>query len=344
MISHKANMTRAIDFKGPLYLPSHIDINFKWLYDKDEVKTKIIRELLGSLKVDMIEQGYHQPDDPARYGCPDGTWYDEWGVRWKNDGHGGRVCVHPLEAGYDRLPLLIIPEAGNITWFADAMTQFKTNPDKFHIGMVWYTLFERLWMLRGFNNMLMDPYINTKDFAYLRDLVVDFSLAQIDVFGDLNADAIFFSDDWGSQRTLLMKPDDWRTFYKPAYMKLFRRVRDRGMKVIMHLCGNVSEILPDLLEMGLNVLNPVQPQAMDVMDLSKKFGGRLCFYGGVDVQKTMVYGSPGDVREEVQRLVDLFGSYNGGYICSTSHSIMPETPLENIIALLEAIHRFSDSF
>ena len=192
-------------------------------------------------------------------------------------------------------------------------------------------------MLRGFNNMLMDPYINNAEFIYLRDRIVDFSLAQIESWAKYNADAVYFSDDWGSQRSLLMNPDDWRIFYKPAYEKLFRKVRDNGMKVFMHLCGNVTEIIPDLIEIGLDVLNPVQPQAMDIKELSDRFSGKLCFYGGIDVQGTMIHGTPEGVRKEINNLVDLFGRFNGGYICSTSHSIMPETPLDNIIAMFEAI-------
>ncbi|MCU0645706.1 MAG: hypothetical protein MUC94_15790, partial [bacterium] len=94
-------------------------------------------------------------------------------------------------------------------------------------------------------------------------------------------------------------------------------------------------ILPDLIDIGLNVLNPVQPQAMDVKLLSKEFGGKVCFYGGVDVQGTMIHGSPQNVKDEVHQLIDLFGKFNGGYIGGTSHSIMPETPLDNVIALYE---------
>jgi uroporphyrinogen decarboxylase len=104
----------------------------------------------------------------------------------------------------------------------------------------------------------------------------------------------------------------------------------------MHLCGDITTILPDLIDIGLNVLNPVQPQAMDVRFLGREFGGKVCFNGGVDVQGTLIRGTPSDVRNEVHELVRLFGSHNGGYIGATSHSIMPETPLDNVIAMYEA--------
>ncbi|MBN2557588.1 MAG: hypothetical protein JXB33_02395 [Clostridia bacterium] len=337
MMNGKENLRRAIDFKGPERLPVHIEVNFDWLLDKDEAKRNEIRTLIENMPVDMIIRGYHSPEDSP---VPNGTWKDEWSVGWLDDGHGARVTSHPLIDGYHLMDGFAFPEAGVESWFERPRSIFKFNSDKFCVGTVWFTLFERLWMLRGFNNMLMDPYIDPENFSYLRDKIVDFSLAQIDVWKDSNADAVYFSDDWGSQRALLMNPDDWREVYKPSYEKLFRRIRDNGMKVFMHLCGHVTEIIPDLMEIGLSVLNPVQPQAMDVRELSERFGGKLCFYGGVDIQGTMVHGSPEDVREEVRRLVDLFGSFNGGYICSTSHSIMPETPLDNIIALFGALKEY----
>ena len=195
-------------------------------------------------------------------------------------------------------------------------------------------------MLRGFGNMLMDPYSDAENFARLRDRVVEYNLAIIDQWTRRGVDAVFFSDDWGCQRGLLMNPDDWRHFYKPSYKKMFDRVRAGGAHVWMHLCGNVTAILPDLIDIGLNVLNPVQPQAMDVRLLSREFGGRVCFNGGVDVQGTLVRGTPEEVKREVHELVSLFGTFNGGYIGGTSHTVMPETPLDNVIAMYEAFAEY----
>jgi len=109
-----------------------------------------------------------------------------------------------------------------------------------------------------------------------------------------------------------------------------------GKQVWFHSCGNVTDIIPDLIDVGVNVLNPVQPQAMNVDYLAKEYGGKVCFYGGVDVQNTMINKSPQEVKQEALHLVDIFGKANGGYMLSTSHTIMPETPLNNIIALYEA--------
>ena len=208
--------------------------------------------------------------------------------------------------------------------------------DRYSYANVFLTLFERFWLLRGFENALMDPYLDHKNFARLRDRILDFQLGMVDEWTDRGVSAIFFSDDWASQTSLLIRPDDWRKFYKPSYKILFDRVRQRGAHVWMHMCGNVLSIIPDLIELGMHVLNPIQPQSMDIQHLAREFGGQICFFGGLDVQGTMVFGTPQDVKRDVNTLVETFGRFNGGYIGGVSQTVMPETPLDNVIAMYEA--------
>jgi len=265
---------------------------------------------------------------------------DLWGTGWKDDGYGARNVSYPLMDGYNLLDSYHFPDP-HLPRFETADSILRERSGCYVRGMVWHTLFERLSMLRGFENMLLDPYTNEDDFCRLRDRIVEYHLAIIDQWLERKVNGIFFSDDWGSQRGLLMNPDDWRRFYKPSYKRMFERVRSGGAHVWMHLCGDITAILPDLIEIGLNVLNPVQPQAMNVKRLSSEFGGKVCFNGGVDVQGTLIRGTPADVKREVHALVDLFGRFNGGYIGGTSHSIMPETPLDNVIAMYEAFLEYS---
>jgi len=337
MISGRENYKRAIEFKSPEYLPVNLACNFAWLYEKDERKVAKVRELqarfpkdlLGGLGCWVYTSGPISENGVTRA-------VDEWGTGWEDDGHGQKTASYPLEAGYHLMDSHKFPDPDLPGRFDAADKMLKERGDRYVQVSVWFTFFERLWMLRGFNNMLMDPYVDPENFYRLRDKVLEINLAMIDRWLKRNVDAIFFSDDWGCQRGLLMNPDDWRKFYKPSYETMFRRARDRGVHVWMHLCGNIIAILPDLIDIGLNVLNPVQPQAMDVRYLSREFGGKVCFFGGVDVQGTLIHGTPTDVKKEVHELVRLFGGFNGGYIGSTSHTIMPETPLNNVIALYEA--------
>ena len=335
------NYNRAIDFKGPLYLPCTIGVNLDWLEDEDEAKRARVHELADRFPDDMLGwvNAARNDTEPVRQ---EGVsrWIDEWQTGWEDDGHGAKTERYPLESGYDALTSYNFPDARLSGRFSDVDERLKQRGDRYVQAAVWFTLFERLWMLRGFENMLMDPYANERDFYHLRDTIVDFNLAIIDRWHERNVHAVFFSDDWGSQRGLLMNPDDWRRFYKPSYKRMFDRVRAGGAHVWMHLCGDVSAILPDLIDIGLNVVNPVQPQAMDVRRLSREFGGKVCFNGGVDVQGTMVRATPNEVMREVHELVELFGKYDGGYIGGTSHSIMPETPLDNVIAMFEAFAEY----
>ena len=334
--------TRAIEFKGPAYLPCTIDANLDWLMDKDVAKQERIRELAAQFPDDLLSRlNSARTTEPV---IQDGVkrWQDEWGTGWEDDGHGAKTESYPLSQGYEGLASYTFPDPYLEDRFAAADDRLAGRGDRYVQAVVWFTLFERLWMLRGFENMLMDPYLNERDFCRLRARVVEYNLAIIDQWLERPVNAVFFSDDWGSQRGMLVNPDDWRRFYRPSYKRMFDRVHSRGAHVWMHLCGDVTAILPDLIDVGLDVLNPVQPQAMDVRHLSREFGGKVCLNGGVDVQGTLIQGTPEDVRREVHELVELFGRFDGGYIGGTSHSVMPETPLDNVIALYEAFWAYQE--
>lgn len=340
MISGRENYQRTIEFRGPEYLPAIIGVDFNWLQEKDAVKIARIRELQTRFPLNAfcLNAALNQSEPETSANII--RWVDEWGTGWVDDGHGAKTEIYPLADGYELLADYEFPRPENPKRFPELDPRLPKDDSLYFRPLVWFTLFERLWMLRGFENMLIDPYVDRRSFEYLRDQIVEFNLAMIDAWLARGAHAIYFSDDWGSQRGLLINPDDWRRFYKPSYARMFERVRTGGAHVWMHLCGNITTILPDLIELGLNVLNPVQPQAMDVHDLAREFGGKVCFNGGVDVQGTLIHGTPADVRREVHELVKIFGGFNGGYIGGTSHSVMPETPLDNVIALFEAFAEY----
>ncbi|MCK5737704.1 hypothetical protein KAH55_00920, partial [bacterium] len=268
-------------------------------------------------------------------------WRDEWGTGWEDDGYGEKAEIFPMRDGYPQNLDYAWPDATHPKRFLELDQRLQQRGDKYVQAAVWFTLFERMWMLRGFNNILIDPYLEPQKFLWLRDKIMEFNLAMVDLWLKRGVHAVFFSDDWGSQNSLMINPDDWRRLFRPCYQQLFSRVRDAGAHVWYHSCGNVTQIIPDLLDLGVNVLHPIQPQAMDVSALARDYGGKVCFFGGVDVQGTLIHGSTDDVRNEVHRLVDTLGNYNGGYIGGTSHSVMPETPIINIVAMLETFLEYS---
>ena len=155
----KENCKRAIEFKGPAYLPCAIEVNLDWLYDKDEGKRNRVRELSARFPGDLL--GWVSPADyGADLGVRDGVrrWKDQWGTGWKDDGHGAKTESYPIEGGYEALAAYSFPDPNRAGRFDADDDRLKQRGTRYVQSVVWFTLFERLWMLRGFENMLMDPY------------------------------------------------------------------------------------------------------------------------------------------------------------------------------------------
>jgi uroporphyrinogen decarboxylase len=153
-------------------------------------------------------------------------------------------------------------------------------------------------------------------------------------------DVFRFGDDWGTQNGLFTGPNLWREFIKPRIKQMYSLVKSKGKFVMIHSCGKLDEILPDLIECGLDVLNPFQPEVMDVYEVKKQYGDRLSFYGGISVQKLLPFGTVSQVKDEVKKLLDNIGR-NGGYFASPSHDVPPDCKPENIAAMIEVLQNQS---
>ncbi|MCX6991766.1 MAG: hypothetical protein NT011_01350 [Kiritimatiellaeota bacterium] len=154
-------------------------------------------------------------------------------------------------------------------------------------------------------------------------------------------DIVLTGDDFGAQSGLLISAEMWRKFIKPGFADYTALIKRHRALAMHHTCGSVVEIIPDMIECGLDILQSIQPEAqgMSLTALKKTFGKQLCFHGGVSIQKTMPYGSEADIRCEVAKLADIFKP-DGGYIFCTSHNIQADTPIENIITLMEAYREY----
>lgn len=329
----RENLRRTIDFDSPAYIPHALSVDFAFIRDKDEQAARQVQDLLRQLPRDLYSMGVWINRQETRDGVT--RKRDEWGTDWIDEGHGMVTCGYPLVDGYEWMDKHPFPDPARPDRFQKADVVLAEDPPQYRLGTVWFTLFERLWMLRGMENLLTDPHLCPDAFMRLKSRVVEINLALIDAWCSRDVDGIYFSDDWGGQSTLLISPADFRRFYAAEYRRMFRKVRDAGKHVWLHSCGNITDLIPDFIDLGVNVLNPVQPQAMDVRRLARDFGGRICFNGGLDVQRTLIQGPEAAIRDELKTLVDLFGRFNGGYIVNTSHSIMPETPLRHVAVLLQ---------
>lgn len=150
-------------------------------------------------------------------------------------------------------------------------------------------------------------------------------------------DIVLTGDDFGAQNGLLIDPEMWRASLKPGFREYSKLIKSYHALAMHHTCGSVVDIIPDMIECGLDILQSVQPEAkgMALADLSRKFGAKLCFQGGISIQKTMPYGTPDEIRREVRGIAGLFKPA-GGYIFCTSHNIQADTSVENITALMDA--------
>ena len=147
-------------------------------------------------------------------------------------------------------------------------------------------------------------------------------------------EAVYFGDDWGQQNGLIMGPTLWKEMIKPGMKRLFERVKSKGKYVVLHSCGDLRQIMPDLIDMGVDVYNTVQPEIYDLDMLKREYGKDLTFYGGISTQQFMPFATPEETKEMTKRVIDKMAS-GGGYILSPTHAVTPDIPLENVEAMIQ---------
>lgn len=266
---------------------------------------------------------------------------DVFGVVWdrtidKDIGNvEGQVLPEPSLDGYQ------FPDPLDARFFADIPERIARFGDRYRLFCLGFSLFERAWTLRGLEPLYMD-FIENPGFVHeLFEAITDYNIAQVEKALGHDIDAVYFGDDWGQQHGLLMGYDLWKEFIHPHIKRMYGVVRDAGKTVFIHSCGDVDELFDDLIDIGLRVFNPFQPEVMDVGALMRQYRGRLAFWGGVSTQRTMPYGTPEDVRAEVRRMCDL--GRGGGYILSPSHALEGDVPLENLLALIDEARKVREN-
>jgi uroporphyrinogen decarboxylase len=265
-----------------------------------------------------------------------GIWEDQFGVQWDRsiDRDIGNVCNVSLT--HDTLADFPFPDPDDPSRFADHAQLIAKHPDDFQVTDLGFSLYERAWTLAGMEPFLM-AMVDDPPFAHaLLDRITELNLRIIDNACAFPIDAMMFGDDWGQQGGLLMGPALWREFIKPRIRLMYARVKSKGKRVFIHSCGKVDELFPQLIECGLDVFNPFQPEVIDVYEAKRLYGDRLSFYGGISTQKTLPYGSVADVKDEVRRLLDGIGR-DGGYIASPAHDVPRDAKPENIAAMIQTL-------
>jgi len=249
-------------------------------------------------------------------------------------------------------PALAVPSFAGYQWpapemfFASAEEIEKIRADLqrqseeyFLIAWIGWGLFETSWGIRGFENVLTDVIAEPHFYEDLLDRITEQFLAYIDYTCDAlpELDAIIFGDDWGDQRGVIIGPDRWRALFKHRYAKIYEAVHARGKFVFSHCCGSIAEIFPDLIEIKLDLLESVQPEAvgMNPYELKRMWGDRIALWGCLGSQSTIPFGTPDSIRDEVRSLRQHLGK-GGGFILAPAKALQPGTPIQNAVAVVEA--------
>ena len=224
---------------------------------------------------------------------------------------------------------------GTYADIANNIKSLRQKNDKYFLVRIYGSHFEKAYFSRGIENFLADMVGEPEQTRKLLNKIIEKNLVMLENFLAIpEIDGVLLGSDWGSQLDLLMSPDVWQEMIRPGEQREYDLIHSYGKDVWVHSCGNIERIIPSLVEMKLDVLNPIQPEAMDIAKLKRQYGDKLTFWGGISTQQTLPYGTPDAVRTEARGVRDLM-SRNSGYIFSPAQSIQADVPVENFLALLE---------
>ena len=280
---------------------------------------------------------------------------DEWGIKWrmpKKGGHYYDVYQSPLQGkisqeDIDRYPWPSFEDPTIITGLKEMGEKFKQKSKAIVADRMGGGFFEFSFTMRGFENFYLDLASNPSLACYLMDKLLEIRMAYWEIFlkhlGEYCL-VVGEADDLGVQETTMISPEMYRKYVKPRHKKLFSHIKKLAPHcyIFLHSCGSVYDIIPDLIEVGVDILNPVQVSAvkMDTRKLKKEFGRDLTFWGGgVDTQHILPRGTPQQVKDEVKRRIDDLAP-GGGFVFATVHNIQSDVPPENIMAMWEALQEY----
>jgi uroporphyrinogen decarboxylase len=291
------------------------------------------------------------PNRMWRQRSTDGTSYDIWGTHRRKMANEFGVYEEfvdwPLQGAES------ISDLKTYAWPEPAWWDFRPLPEilrkldeheEYHLRYRIGSVFEIAWQLRGMQDLLMDLAINPEIPRYIMSRITDVCLEStrrvIETAGP-RLDMVYFYDDVATQKSLLISPQTWRNEVRPHHARLVNLAHSYGIPVMYHCDGAVKSLIPELIEMGIDLLNPIQPDAegMEAQHLKKEFGRKLAFHGGIDVKDLLPHGSLSEVRAAVLEHSQVLGE-DGGYILCSAHHIQADTPIENILEMYRVSLRY----
>ncbi len=315
-----------------------------------DVVDRFDERLLQSLEIDFRRVSLRDvPED--KFMEPSGILRDVWGIGWKRTGAFWSPFEHPLkDATIDDLQKYPWPDPADERRFRGVREEAEFLHKKTGYAVVAkepsyiYGILAQSIYMRGMENFFCDLALN-KEFAHeLMQKVLDYHLKlygrYLDEVGDF-IQIVHTSDDLGTQTAPYFSPATYREMIKPKQKQLFAHLKERGAKILYHSDGAIAMLVDDLIEIGVDILNPIEAAVtgMEPAVLKKSFGDRLCFHGGISQQQVLSKGTPDQVRAEVKRRIEEMGR-GGGYILAAAQTIVPEVPAQNIIEMFRAARRY----
>jgi uroporphyrinogen decarboxylase len=333
LVTHKERLRRALNYKPVDRLPTQVNytkgmgvrLAEHFGVTLDELPAVLDNHLV---RLDLSFKETLSPDGQARF--------DWWGVGHATGEEGYYIRVSPLARSKD-LEAFPWPDPEAPELLEGARRAIEAwGGEYFIVPNLGFALFERAWSLRGLEQFLMDLPLDPGFAADLLDRITEIQFKLVRRYLELGVDGAYFGDDYGAQKNLILSPASWRQLIKPRLARLFAPFRQRGLPVILHSDGQIQKILPDLVEIGLTALNPVQPEVLEHAWIYENFGARLAFYGGISTQTVLPYGSPEEVRAAVRRCREQLAPDGTGLLQAPSHRMMTDIPMENVAAMLDA--------
>ena len=328
--------------------PDRVPLDFSatpevWQTLEAHFRTSDQEEILCRLHVDL-RSVHGQYVGPALPRYPDGSWEDVYGIRLKDVHYEAGTYAEVAEFVLDNAQTPEEIEAHRwprADWFDfSGLPEACERRQDYAIVVHGPGVFQRVTWLRPMDKVLMDMMLQPDMAVTLMGKLTEFHEAYYSRFleaGQGKIDILYVTDDYGWQKGPLMSPMLWRQFIAPNLKRIVDVAHRYGAKFMLHSCGSVRQLIPDLIQVGVDVLDPVQTQAtgMNPDELKAEFGHRLSFHGAVDTQTTLPFGSADDVRREVEHHMAVLGQ-GGGYILAPTHNVQPDTPLENILTMYQS--------
>jgi len=327
-------------------LSEHLGIDYE--EPKDSLlSTRISHtKLLTKLGNDCVGIAACTPHERPTTISPEGIITNEYGMVFKNAGLYNEFYQFPLKDAETEADIEAYnwfdPELNSRFTLAESTVKEYGNTFAI-VADLETTIYETAWYLTGLEKLLLDLLMEPEYLNPLLDKIMNINLITGKKLIEAGADILWAGDDFGSQTGMMIDTETWRKHFKPRIKLLFEEFKkvNPNVKIAWHTCGSVLPIIPDFIEIGLDILNPLQPLAtgMEPEFLVREFGRDLVFFGGIDIQELLPKGPVSKIKEEVKRRIEILGKYNG-YIIAPAHNIQPDTPVEHILAFFEAAQEF----